>query len=528
VVPRPRALRSVDLVLAAIVALSAALRFALLLPAWAGTLDDLAIPDDAYLTLTIARAIGRGWGPLYGLARTNGFQPLFALLLAPLDALGLRDPDAFLRAGLVVLVIADTLALALLVTIASRIARDRAVPRVVALAWAASPVGILIALNGMETALAVLLQLAVFERLTAWTRPAVTAALSPARAATLGLLLGLAALARIDSLLLLPALLLALAPALLRKRPAGRRWLTAAACGALGMAVPLLPWMVASWRWTHDLVPVSGLATRELMLDAVNHHPTAALYAHTLRWGVSTVLRGNAVPLAAGAAFALLLLADPGPRRAWRRLAPWRCAIAPAAWFGLALFAGYVGFAFGTWHFARYLFPLAVPIALAFAGLLDTALAGLRWRRGRAIALGACVVAIALGAALQPAGRRLLDRKPTYTWGYRAIGLWARDHFAPGTVIGGSQTGALGYYAERLTVVNLDGVVNRDALDAMRSGRCMEYVRSCWIRWLVWQDDVAMIARHSRGARASDLTPLGTIPGIRSCGDDWRLYRVNP
>jgi len=528
VVPRPQALRSVDPALAAIVALSGALRLVLLLPAWAGTLDDLAIPDDAYLTLTIARAIGRGWGPFYGLARTNGFQPLFALLLAPLHALGIRDPDAFLRAGLVVLAVADTLALALLVTIVSRIARDRAVPRVVALAWTASPVGIVIALNGLETALAVLLQLAVLERLTAWARPAVSGALAPARAAALGLLLGLAALARIDALLLLPALLLALAPPLFRERPGGRRLLTAAACGAIGMAVPLLPWMAVCWRWTHDLVPVSGLATRELMLDAVNHHPTAALYVHTLRWGVSTVIRGNLVPLGTGAACAFLLLRKLGARQTWQRLAPWRTAVAPAAWFGLALFVGYVGFAFGTWHFARYLFPLAVPIALAFAGLLDTALAVLVRRRGRAIALGACVAAIALGAALHPAGRRLVDRKPTHVWGYRAIGLWARDHFPPGTVIGGSQTGALGYYAEALTVVNLDGVVNRDALDALRADRDIDYVRRCGIRYLVWQDDVAMVARHSRDARPDDLTPIGTIPGIQSCGEGWYLYRVNP
>ena len=38
-------------------------------------IDGLTIPDDAYLSLTIAKNIAAGLGPLYGLEHTNGFQP---------------------------------------------------------------------------------------------------------------------------------------------------------------------------------------------------------------------------------------------------------------------------------------------------------------------------------------------------------------------------------------------------------------------------------------------------------------------
>ncbi|MEK7250053.1 MAG: hypothetical protein AAB209_06475, partial [Bacteroidota bacterium] len=46
-------------------------------------LDGLTIPDDAYLSLTIARNIAKGLGPLYGFEYTNGFQPLYVFLMVP-------------------------------------------------------------------------------------------------------------------------------------------------------------------------------------------------------------------------------------------------------------------------------------------------------------------------------------------------------------------------------------------------------------------------------------------------------------
>lgn len=46
-------------------------------------IDDISIPDDSYLTLTISRNIAMGYGPLYGDTFTNGFQPLHAFLMVP-------------------------------------------------------------------------------------------------------------------------------------------------------------------------------------------------------------------------------------------------------------------------------------------------------------------------------------------------------------------------------------------------------------------------------------------------------------
>jgi hypothetical protein len=77
--------RAGRLLLAALLAANLAIRLAVVVRPLE-FLDDLAIPDDAYLSLTLARNIARGHGPLYGLAPTNGFQPLYVFLMAPVFA----------------------------------------------------------------------------------------------------------------------------------------------------------------------------------------------------------------------------------------------------------------------------------------------------------------------------------------------------------------------------------------------------------------------------------------------------------
>jgi hypothetical protein len=189
----------------------------------------------------------------------------------------------------------------------------------------------------------------------------------------------------------------------------------------------------------------------------------------------------------------------------------------------------YVGFVFGPWHFARYLFPLCVALMLCFALAADalaTRAAEARGRAPRAIA-AALVALLAAALMLQPPFAKLYRPRPPM-WGYLGIGEWSARHFVPGTVIGASQSGALGYFADSLVVVNLDGVVNRDAYEAMRRGRLIEYVNASRIQYLVWQDDIEFIARESRDAARAGVTPLMQVPGIQTLGSPWTIYRVEP
>ena len=57
------------------------------------------------------------------------------------------------------------------------------------------------------------------------------------------------------------------------------------------------------------------------------------------------------------------------------------------------------------------------------------------------------------------------------TSGYYGIAVWASENLKDSTRLGSLQTGALGYFAENIKVYNLDGVVNSEALFAIKQ-RC--------------------------------------------------------
>ena len=510
------------LLLAALLLANLAFHFALLIRPL-DTLDDLAIPDDAYLSLTLARNIARGLGPLYGLAPTNGFQPLYVFLMVPVYAWVPNDPGLPVHIALGMLALFDTAALLLLFRLAARLSAWRATPFLVALAWLLHPYAILTALNALETSIAFFFLVALFLALDR-LRDAPAALRRIPVPFGVGLLLGVAALARIDSLLAAPVIA---GVFLARLRPAATSWpslLKACAAAALGALLAMLPWLAYSWHWTHDLLPVSGRALRYLTLSSVDHRPTLeGFYGPLIARAAGVVARKNALTLGLLLPLgALLLLLRVSGREALRRLT----RLLPALAFGALLFAAYTGVVFGPWHFARYLFPLTLAVLLVFAALVDLCGCALPQGPQRARFAAAVALLVVAGSAAQPSFRRLLAPRFEGTWGYRRIGLWAREHFPPGAVVGGSQTGALGYFADRLVVVNLDGVVNRECYDAMRGGRMLDYVRGAGVRDLVWQDDIELLARESSRTRPATLLRVGRIGGFETWGAKWYLYRV--
>jgi hypothetical protein len=69
--------------------------------------------------------------------------------------------------------------------------------------------------------------------------------------------------------------------------------------------------------------------------------------------------------------------------------------------------------------------------------------------------------------------------------GYRDAALTVTRIPPAGSVLGAWQSGAFGYYAgDRLEVVNLDGVVNPDAADALRDDTTVAYMRDRNVDWL--------------------------------------------
>jgi hypothetical protein len=490
-------------------------------------IDGLTVPDDAYLSLSLARAIGSGEGPRYGLGYTNGFQPLYVFLMAPYYAFQPGDAERAVHVALVLLALCDALALLLLLRVAWSWSGSIWTLLVLAAAWVPSPYVAATTANGLETILASLLIVASLGAYATWVAPA-PADVSPRHRLLLGAVLGLLILARSHGTLLALALGLDwVARALAGGRRAVGRAMAGGLCVAGAALVVNLPWLLYSYRYTGALFPTSGRAVRFLSLDLVGHQPTFDNFYRPLLRDALRQIRardGLFLLLAGGLLLATLGLAR---GRAAAALRPVARLVVPAGLFVLFLVCAYAFFIFTPWYFDRYLFPVAVVSILALAAFFDRFSTQLPPAPGRLLAL-----ALVGGLILVNVGdgdlARLYRSTERNTMGYRNLGLWARARFPRGTVLGAPQSGALGYFADDLVVVNLDGVVNAAALEALQARRALAYARSVRVEYVVgWRMNVAHLVRHSSDFREGDLVKEGRIEEFQSWGRDWVFFRVN-
>lgn len=191
------------------------------------------VTDDTYIHLVYAQhlLLGEGWVFNAGEPSYGSTSPLWVLLLAPFAS----GEGAGLLAARLLSIGAGLLAIPVFYRLAARAIRREDLRLAATLLFATEVWFLRWAASGMETSLAVLVLLLVFERLAA----------APYRSGgvfTVGLLAGLACLLR-PEFYLFAALLLGLALASRRWR---RRFLPLAA----GALLPTLPWLLfAQWQF---------------------------------------------------------------------------------------------------------------------------------------------------------------------------------------------------------------------------------------------------------------------------------------
>lgn len=448
--------------------------------------------DDAYYTLTIARNIAAGDGITYGGVPTNGFQPLFALVMAPLMALFGDRPETALRLAKLFLALCSTGLLLVLLHIARRLA-DNAAAVATGVLYVANANLLAHNLSGLETALHGLL---FWLFVLAYLRYRDSERLGPLLG--MGLLLGVTAYARFDTVFLFLGVGLDQAWAQRRDIPQ----LVRRGMALFGPAVVLLaPWFIWSrvacgsffqssgsfHRWRGLLqqdVPESlggmvkfGVAKLvslgiKLPLEPLWGYegPMRALARRLL--GQERVRAGFLVELLRenpGAAAALAGLALGGAallvwfgRRHARRLTTLRpLAFLLPALAGAALFYPLFLLNYSMRHF----FPFSAGLALVWGVWLGGFAADGPLRR-RGAGLAAAIVLAAL-LALPGVGAWTTDHRPRTAW---EVVETIEGLVPTGEKIGYTDCGVFGYYLRRHTVVNLDGILDFDALHAMRDG----------------------------------------------------------
>jgi arabinofuranosyltransferase len=405
--------------------------------------------DDSWIHLHFARNIAEGAGFVYnpGVRVAGSTAPAWTLLLAGASAL--IGPSVWAAKGLGVVA-----------TIAAAVLTRRA-----AVAWGAPPVSALGAavalawsgpvawgaLSGMEVSLAATFVAAALLA-HAFDRTASTA-----------LCAALAVLARPESLLLVPFLLIA--------RPVDTRRFAAFAVVTTIVLAPAVWFSVAT---VGSPVPAAAAAkveggvlgwlsgVREPWSQLLIQRPWQFVQA----WLSWLAMVNWLLPFALG----------PAIWYAWRTQGRSLGAVALALAahpLGMAWLAPYRDPAFQEGRYSTQLLPLAFL-------LLAVALGALPWRRVTALAL--------LVLALVPLGRAA-DR---YAWGVQNInamqvhlGQWVQSHVPPTSRLALNDIGAIAYFSRR-PVIDLMGLVTPDIIPYRRDGesgviryvaeRCPDYV----------------------------------------------------
>ena len=177
---------------------------------------------------------------------------------------------------------------------------------------------------------------------------------------------------------------------------------------------------------------------------------------------------------------------------------------------------------FGQWFYSRYYYSTMVLLIL-WIGLLFQEIVNRTPRLQGSVRYAVLAFAVVVGTCSWNSLPQKWCREEFSDGSEHQISLSIiREHVPPGAKIGGFQSGAFEYLADEWGVVNLDGVVNADALTAMKTGQMSAYLRENDIQWILDLDWI-IDALYVRFAGEAD--PLATWELVASSGN-MRLYHA--
>lgn len=442
--------------------------------------------EDMFYYLTAARNVLAGMGAsLDGVHATNGFHPLWMLMLAGITLLTGGEPFLTVHLALGLALFFHWLSLGLLVACVHRFLGSLPALAVAALLTLNYRL-LSIPLGGLETALAgaMVMLVTVFY---VFGRPLETTY----GAVRLGILLGFTFLARFDTLLFGLVLLGFAALSGGTGTEARRRLVMTSVAGTVALAV-CLPWFAFSLGTAGVLLPASGeaiaawggdpwhsvsspLQAAKTLLSLLS--PAANDLCNVLGLSPWILRKGPAARVAAPVmgivAAALMAVAwaqrgSPAVRRlAW---VPVYAALHVAyyVWFGHALF--------------RYFYPLLFPVLLFAAAVVSNTVrlqaSTTLWGRRALLAMPLLLITVSAASGLEAFRLGVADG-PFHGLHLALYGAanWISRQTPPDAVIGSFNAGTISYFSKRRTV-NLDGAMNYSAIAAIR-GRCIaDYIRA--------------------------------------------------
>ena len=426
------------------------------------------LQEDGYYSLTVARNLARGNGyTIDGSMPTSGFQPLVTTVSSLCFMASGGDRIGGLRLYLVLSLIVHALCAWVFARVVSQLVPDKGIVPwlpAVELWYLVSLYMFTLHFNGLETGVLLLgYGLLVLHLLSMPASP------KRAWALTLGVLLGLMILTRID--VLVPASVLLLR--LLLREPSVRKGDILLAAIATGLII--LPWFAYIYTTFGTIMPSGGAAQSSMVFTAERVEqafmniaealvPFAFLRFHLFSsfWGevARLVLFVALVPVMWGAA---KYVRDAISTQARGSLGVFFIGI-------IAMCLYYVLTNFATWHYTRYFAPLANGITLLV--VLAFIKSPLHHRIKHLVVAGYALLFMGV------VGSMLLGKGAGNEMVVDQLALVQR--FVPSAdEVASGQTGTLGFMRDH--VLNIDGKVNHEAL--MRLGAIPEYLAERNVRW---------------------------------------------
>lgn len=498
------------------------------------TQDDASLQvefkDDAFYYAVIAENIADGDGSTFGgLVRTNGYQPLWQLLLVPLALVA--DGDALLR----LMYVLEGFCFAVTVLVAWLIARrlDAALPGAYAFAYvgAVALVGGNVFFGGMEIAVVLPLLLGTIYAALRWLGPG-SQGLTVRAGIGLGALCFALAMARLDALAFPAALALVL---LVRGRL--RTHLRGQVAGAVTLVAGLAAYAVLNVLAFDTPLPVSGQAKA---VGGGGLDPL--LFDQFLTFGRTTSTVSFPIPtgplylglqslVLAGVALHLLSRARWTDRplfgaAADRQLTELIVALLLAQAVQIGYYTATTSWMFWEWYL--YYIPVLVflPGVVIVRAATGTRLGAVL--RLPAIAVVAAVIAVAVG------GTAVRATALSSPWMAAAVGPadWIRENTDPSDVIAvGDRGGYVSWLTGRPTL-QLEGLVeDADYLDVIEERGVADHMDAVGVDYYL-RGVVPSAAREGCTTVVEPVQGRGPKSPVTVCSDDlvytdthWRIWR---
>ncbi len=420
--------------------------------------------DDTFYFLKIAQnATSGGRASFDGIHSTNGFQPLWLLVLLPLYGFLHFTPETMLRLVLLLQVVM----LGAAAWIMMRFLREFFPLRIALTALILVVFAVLYpALNGMESAVLILTMVSL---LAYGAHASVFDRFRPRTSLVFGALLGLVFLSRLDTVFLAPALG---AVGLLTGQESLRVKVLRLCCIAGATTIVVIPYLIWNLLTTGHVMPISE--------QLKSTFPVVS-------FEVSRIARFGVRYLACLAFGALYLFWLPWRARGPSRREPgWgyvdgAIAVGAAGMLMHALHSVlFMRWAVFRWHHIWYALIAALIITRVLASL------DARLPEPRRTRVGAIIAILALlGGVAETARQDFLIRRGAWHVGAYNAAVWARSQTDPADVFAMHDAGTFGYFSER-RVINLDGVVNDLAYqEVLREGRLHDYLDENHVKFIV-------------------------------------------